>query len=256
MHTFVIAELGSSWIFGKNPLGNAMKGIREAELAGADCCKFQWTSSPNRMEQRRQVLAGSYAHLKYPHKWIPKLEQACVDAGIEFMVTVFLPEDVKRVNGFVKRFKVASLENEDVELISTMLKEKKPVLVSQGAHTNVCEYYYTHMCKMLHCTASYPAKSDSLNLSAIHTVGYDGYSDHSANVLTGAIAVACGAKIVEVHMRLLNTPKSNCDYKHSLTPNLLKQYIKNIRDAEVMLGDGMKKIEKCEEWALEHKVKA
>lgn len=252
--TFVIAEIGSAWRFGKSEKQhreNAFKAIRVAKEAGADCVKFQWVSDPRAMEKRRNVKRGSYDILAWPKWWLADFHEACVLHDIEFLCTVFLPADVEVINPYVKRFKVASLEAQDGGLLQAMRHYGREMIVSHGV-SGTGVYASVHN---LHCTASYPAPLESLNLSVIGT-GYDGYSDHSCNLLTGALAVACGAKIVEVHFRLEKTPKDNPEYLHSHSPIDLMRYIENIRDAEIMLGDGIKKLEKSERWALKHKVKA
>lgn len=258
MHTYIIAEIGSAWRFSDEAehLNHAREAISIAKHAGADCIKFQWVSDPRTMEQRRNVSEGSYNILAWPEKWIRFIATYCEEFQIEFMCTVFLPCDVEKLNPYVKRWKVASLENQDKELFLAMGKTGKQIIASHGAtHATDGRDRLEH--KSLHCTASYPAPMDSLNLWAIRKGWFDGYSDHSCNVLTGALAVACGAEIVEVHFRLSRTPQHlNPDYAHSLDSYSLYQYIANIRQAELMLGDGHKKIEKCEEWALQHKVKA
>jgi N,N'-diacetyllegionaminate synthase len=251
MKTFIIAEIGSAWRFGDRELRNAHQAIGIAKEAGADAVKFQFTSDPRKMEARRNVQPGAYDILAWPASYIEYFHQVCEEAGIEFMCTVFLPKDVKIIDPYVKRFKVASLESGSNSLANAMADadSEKDIIVSHGASGRVCGH------QLLHCTAAYPAPMDSLNLKAIQVDGYEGYSDHSADLLTGALAVACGAEIVEVHFRLSGTPKDNPDYNHSHSPKQLKQYIDNIKKAELMLGDGIKKVEPCEEWALKHKVR-
>ena len=252
-HTTVIAEIGSAWRFGERQLENAYSAIRLAKSCGADVIKFQWTSNPRKMEQRRNVPAGSYNILAWPQDWLPNMASAARTAGIEFLCTVFLPEDVAIMNPYVQRWKVASLENQSKDLFEVMIATRKEIISSFGA-TAPIEEEYGH--KMLHCTAAYPAMPESLNLLAIKCFNYSGYSDHSRDVLTGAIAVACGARIIEIHFKLNSTPLDNPDFPHSLWTHELVEYIRNIRKAELMLGDGVKKVEKCEEWALKHKVRA
>ena len=124
------------------------------------------------------------------------------------------------------------------------------------------KYLHSMQDKILLCTSSYPAPLNTLNLNVLHThlacAGnpkvFHGLSDHSGDLLTGALAVACGAEIVEVHMRLDETRPENPDYVHSHSPAGLKQYIAAIRKAELMLGDGIKKIEQSEEPMLKHRV--
>jgi sialic acid synthase SpsE len=257
MHTLVIAEIGSAWLwFCAGTLIDATSAIAIAKSCGADCIKFQWTSDPRKMEQRRNVPEGSYNILAWPKDMIPAIAEECRLRDIEFMCTVFLPEDVETLNPYVKRWKVASLECDDQGLIDAMIRMKRPILRSVGASNDDSDIYVPKECK-IHCTAAYPAPLAQLNLSVIaHDGGFSGYSDHSRNVLTGALAVACGAKIVEVHFKLQDTPSDNPDYDHSLWPEQLRAYISNIRQAELMLGDGIKKIEASEQWALKHKVKA
>lgn len=256
MHTLVIAEIGSAWRCGKNHLGNAVYAVSTAKWAGADAVKFQFTSDPRAMELRRNVPEGSYTILAWPEEWIAAIKQQCDEIGIEFMCTIFHKDDIAKINQYVKRWKVASLESEDDGLVHEMRLTGKPVIVSHGAMDASQGRAGYKSLGHLHCTAAYPAKLDSLNLSVISNYGYDGYSDHSCDALTGALAVACGASIVEVHFKLFDTPSDNPDYRHSLWPEQLRDYIANIRKAEVMLGDGVKRVMPCEEWALQHKVKA
>lgn len=257
MHTTIIAEIGSAWRFGYDHLMNAYKAIDIAKECGAEVIKFQWCSDPRTMEQRRNVPEGSYDILAWPAEWIERIHRYAESVGIEFLCTVFLPVDVATMNPYVNRWKVASLEAGDDELLAAMDGTGKPVIVSQGAIeatslTRKKLFFRT----TLHCTLAYPAAPDQLNLSAIRVGCYDGYSDHSCNVVTGALAVACGAGIIEAHFRLDHTPADNPDFGHSLYPKLFWEYIVNIRQAELMLGDGIKKVEPSEQWALKHKVKA
>jgi len=254
MHTFVIAEIGSAWRFGSYPSVQMIDAVSIAKERGADAIKFQWVSDPRKMEKRRNMSGGSYDILAWPIRWLPHVAEAAEELGIELMCTAFLPEDVETLNPYVKRWKVASLECGDNKLLRAMHKTGKPLIVSYGADSGETTKLLASY--NLHCTASYPASVDSLNLKVLKGSAYDGYSDHSCNVLTGAVAVACGAKIVEVHFKFSNTPKDNPDFNHSLYPWQLTEYINNIRQAERMLGDGVKKVEKCEEWALKHKVRS
>jgi len=254
MSTFIIAEIGSAWRFGRSNAQhhrNALEAIDVAKQCGANAIKFQWTSDPRAMEKRRKVKRGSYDILAWPREWLEDFHEACALRKIEFMVTVFLEKDVPVIAPYVSRFKVASLESEDHELIACMREFKKEVIVSHGASSGGL----LPRVKNLHCTAAYPASAETLNLLAI-TSGYDGYSDHSRNTITGALAVACGATVVETHFRLRTTPLLNPEYRHSLSRDMLLEYVCNIRMAESMLGDGKKKVEPSERWALKHKVQS
>ncbi len=261
--TFVIAEAGSTWRTGKaqRHLGYAKEAIWVAQRAGADAVKFQWTSNPGHMEHRRTVRPGTYEILAWPQEWLERLRTECGHAGIEFMCTVYLPQDVPIVAPFIQRFKIASLEAQDRELFDAHKPYGKPVIISTGCMTDdeLSNYWVKTECatlsrKFLHCAAAYPPPVEHLNLLALNRHCISGLSDHSCDVLTGALAVAAGAKIVEVHFRIDGSRHGNPDYDHSLSPSQLKEYIANIRKAEIMLGDGQKKIEPCEHNMLTHRV--
>jgi N,N'-diacetyllegionaminate synthase len=103
---------------------------------------------------------------------------------------------------------------------------------------------------LLHCVSAYPAPISEMNLRAVGR----GLSDHSRNLLTGAVAVGAGARIIETHYRLDTCHPTNPDYAVAFTPAEFTQYVKNIRDAEAMMGDGVKKRQPCEEWAVPYRV--
>lgn len=263
MKTFVIAEMGSSWLFGKRDADNfrhGLKLIRLAAKAGASACKVQWVSDPATMAKRRKIKGDPYRHLSWPIEWQAVFAEESHRLKMEYISTVFLPDDVVILAPFVDRFKVASLEWHSISLRDTLDRQPKPIIYSTG----VCETYDIHGAfreqdSMLHCTASYPCPPEDMNLLAMKrymfSLSYDGLSDHSGNVLTGGFAVMRGAAIIEAHIRLNETPKTNPDYEHSFNPDQFKQYIENIKLAEVMLGDGNKRIMPGERSLMKHRVR-
>ena len=166
MHTFVIAEIGSAWRFSSTPSVKMLDAVSIAKECGADAIKFQWVSDPRKMEQRRNVSVGSYDILAWPILWLPPVAEAADELGIELMCTTFLPEDVETLNPYVKRWKVASLECEDEELLDAIEATGKPVIISSGAMGfNMIPPLLN--ASMLHCTAAYPAPLEQLNLKAV-----------------------------------------------------------------------------------------
>jgi N-acetylneuraminate synthase/N,N'-diacetyllegionaminate synthase len=62
-----------------------------------------------------------------------------------------------------------------------------------------------------------------------------GYSDHTQNLHTGALAVAAGACVIEKHITHdVNAPGP--DHAASMSPEMFVRYVQQIRDAQVMLG--------------------
>jgi sialic acid synthase SpsE len=263
MNTYVIAELGSTWLFSRKDQENLMRGsklIRLASEAGANAVKVQWVSDPVAMAKRRKVPAGTYRHLAWPLGWHEQFAYQASVMGLQYISTVFLPDDVALLAPWVNRYKLASLEFRSPSLWEALQRQDKPVIYSTGCCAAKDIQYNGRLAdRLLMCTASYPCKPEEMNLAAMKIYGfansYDGLSDHSGNVLTGAFAVMRGATMIEAHIRLDETPTSNPDYKHSLTTAQFTEYVANIRLAEAMLGDGRKKIERGERALMKHRVR-
>ena len=253
-HTFVIAEAGSCH---DGYLEQAYLLIAAAKRAGADACKFQFWSSARRLAKRRHApkYRKVYARYQIHRKMLPLLKAECDTVGIEFMCSVYLPEDIATVAPLVKRFKVASFESTDLAFVEAHRTYFKPVIVSTGMQANWGHISPTiSNASYLHCVSAYPCPIDQANLGAIR--GLSGYSDHTASVLTGALAVAAGARILEVHFRLDDTDPKNPDYATALRPKDLTRYIRLVRLAETMMGDGVKLPQPAEAAMMPHRVTA
>ena len=103
---------------------------------------------------------------------------------------------------------------------------------------------------VLHCNTNYPTENRSVNMSALKvlkkTFGNNiGYSDHTKGNDASLLSIALGAKIIEKHITLDKNLKGP-DHKASLNPEQFKNFVKKLRDAEKMLGIGIKKIDSSE----------
>lgn len=262
---FVIAECGSSWRFGDDHLANAYRMIEAAKECGADAVKFQWCSDSAALASRRgePQYAEAYKYVEYDREWLTLLKAKADAVGIEWMCTVFLPQDVSVIAPLVKRFKVAAKEALDGELSLAVLDaagtdKKIYVSVSEVTkHDYTGDYYVDgEQVFTLHCVSKYPTPIDEIGLrngikatcGCCGRYNFLGLSDHTGHVLTGAVAVGAGARVIEVHFRLgprdgsdrgtdwrNATPGSNPDFPHSHTEQSLKEYVQNIRTAERMM---------------------
>jgi sialic acid synthase SpsE len=253
MTTFVIAEVACTH---DGDLYKALELIGIAKSIGADAVKFQWTSCPEGMAHRRHVSdPEAYKLLAFPRDWFVALKRAADADGIEFMCTVYLPEDVSFVAPYVSRFKVSSFEANDTEFLGLHEDQGKEIIVSAGMNFDPEAWYLANDdIKFLYCVSAYPTPISQINLSRLWD-GFDGLSDHTIHTMTGALAVAAGAQIIEFHMRLNGTNPDNPDYLVSRTPIMAEMYIKNIRLAERMLGDGVRRVQPCEEENLRYRVR-
>jgi len=232
-----------------------------AKRAGVDAIKYQWTSSPERLAARRHAdeYIGAYRMIAFHAGWLAECQAVAQAVGLEWMCTTFLEEDIPVVAGLVKRFKISSFEASDEPFLNAHLSYRKPIIISTGGMNEdelwrLKKWWAANAegpeedISLLHCVSSYPTPIEELNLHIMDEM--DGLSDHTANVLTGALATVRGAKIIEVHFRLDSTAPANPDYGHSLSPDQLVQYVQNVRFAETAMGSGEKRLMPSEErWA-------
>lgn len=242
---FVIAEAASTH---DGSLDRAIELIGIAARAGADACKFQFWSDADLLADRRKVepeYRDIYRRYQVPVGWLPILRDECAEAGIEFMCTTFLPQDIAVVEPFVQRFKIASFEAGDHGFLKAHNQFDKPVILSTGmmelGETARSVEVLERCNGLLHCVSAYPCHNPDLTvitkLRQWQSVPV-GFSDHTACELTGALAVMAGAQIVEVHFTSPNTSRDNPDDEVAV-PNL-SAYISNIIYAEQCIGNGQK----------------
>ena len=72
-----------------------------------------------------------------------------------------------------------------------------------------------------------------------------GYSDHTRGSVASIIAVSLGASVIEKHITL-NSSQAGPDHKASMEPTEFIKYVRGIREAEVALGDGVKRVTNSE----------
>ena len=99
---------------------------------------------------------------------------------------------------------------------------------------------------VLHCTTAYPAPMSDVNLKAMLNIQKSfnvsvGYSDHTLGIEIPIAAVALGASVIEKHFTL-DRGLPGPDHKASLEPRELKAMVQAIRNVELALGDGKKRI--------------
>ena len=104
-----------------------------------------------------------------------------------------------------------------------------------------------HPLTLLHCTTSYPAPVDEINLKAMYDLlarfnccPRFGLSDHSGLIEIPVAAVAMGAWMIEVHITH-DKNGDGPDHKASLEPEELRTMVRMCRNVEKAMGDGEKK---------------
>jgi len=267
MRTLIIAEAGVNH---NGDIELAKKLIDVAAAAGADLVKFQ-TFSGDRLatsvaKQAKYQIQNTDIQISQ-RNMLQKLElnermhevliAHCVTTGIGFFSTGF---DIESVDLLIKlgqkRFKVPSGEITNLPLLRHIGKQRKEVIVSTGMSTfseieeaiQAIEDAGTsrQSITVLQCTTAYPTPMADVNLKAMQIFGEKfhvaiGYSDHTAGIETSIAAVALGARVIEKHFTLDRTLPGP-DHKASLEPDELHQMIAAIRNIEISIGDGAKRV--------------
>jgi len=267
--TFVVAEAGSNH---NRDLDTALRLISVAAEAGADAVKFQifraetlysrYTPRLSEMEGRRNPGETPFELIKrfeLPREWLPKLAAHAREKRILLTASPFDLEAVELMKKIDSPFyKVASYEIVDVFLLRAVAKAGKPAILSTGnsnltdveAALRVFADCGNDQVALLHCVSQYPARYEDLNLRCITTLRQAfgrvaGFSDHTMDSRAAIAAVARGANILEKHFTL-SRKQAGPDHPSSLEPAELAQYVRDVREIEQSLGNGVKRVMKSE----------
>lgn len=249
-----VAEAGKNFITSdkitvKEALKNAKKLALVAKQAKADCVKYQCHVAEDELKKRHpkrhEWIQLNEILTSYRDFWLP-LKEYCDEIGIEFMATPMSRLAAEKIEPLVKRWKVASPDIYDFLLLEYLKSTKKEIILSSGMTDKIDQDKAVNFIggcpSILHCVSEYPCPPEHLNLWEVRF--YDGLSDHSLSLVSGAMAVAMGAKIIEKHFTYDNWGK---DAPLSLNPKQLRSYIINIRQAEFMMQETKRPTEKEQE---------
>lgn len=277
---YVIAEIGINHC---GELKYAFQLVDCAVQAGADAVKFQTfrteelvrqdapkmpyqlfndTEAQNQFDMLKKVEFGKAQHME--------LVQYCRDKSIDFIST---PYDKKSADLLVElgadAIKIASTDTTNIPFLRHVADLGLPIIYSTGvsamweivkAVNDGFINFDKSLLTILHCVSNYPAPIDELNLKVIGQIKRTfncriGFSDHSNSLLTGAYAVCAGATAIEKHITFdRNAPGP--DHRASFDPDEFADYVNKIREAEIMLGDGIKQVQLSEKLIKKHMQKS
>lgn len=210
-------------------------------------------SLKNRQETQYEMLKKLELD-KDAHK---ELISHCQSRDIKFFSTAFDVESVDLLSKLGQKiFKIPSGEITNRPLIKHIGKLSGDVILSTGMSDMsdiqnallVLVDCGTPLEKItvLHCTTAYPTPIEDVNLRAMISIQQRfgvqiGYSDHTQGIEVAIAAASLGASIIEKHFTLdRNLPGP--DHNASLEPQELSAMIKAIRNIEIALGDGNKRV--------------
>jgi N-acetylneuraminate synthase len=258
---FIIAEIG---INHNGSLDNAKKLIDGAKEAGVDAVKFQKRTPElcvpkDQWNIERDTPWGRMTYIDYRYKVeftkedYEKIDKYCKEKGIIWFASCWDTESVDFVEQFdVPIYKTASASLTDDELLRKHKELNKPVIVSTGMSTmeeieEAISVFGIKNLLVAHSTSSYPCPNEELNLRMITTLQNKykgvpiGYSGHETGLAPTWAAVSLGAAFVERHITL-DRAMWGSDQAASVEINGFNRLVRNIRDIEIALGDGIKKV--------------
>lgn len=253
---YIIADVGSNF---NGSLHLAKEYIDAGKEIGLDAVKFQTYKAetllnPVKPDGHRWAAYDVVSKHELPLEWHRELFEYAEKLDVEFITTPFSLEILDELNNIgLGAFKIASGDLTFSPLLEKIAVYGKPVILSTGmAYMEEIEEAVHILMKtgvsdiaLLHCVSNYPPKYDHVNLKAIRTLmkKFDlpiGISDHTPDDTTALGAIALGASIVEKHITIdknLGTP----DALFAMTISEFEGMIKNIRNLEKALGDGVKR---------------
>lgn len=264
---FIIAEAGVNH---NGDVGLAKKLVDAAKEAGADAVKFQTFKAEDvvtkeaamaEYQERNIGKIGTQLEMikKFELKYadFAELKNYCDKKRIIFLSTPHSEGAADFLEPLVLAYKIGSGDLTNLPFLKKIALKKKPIILSTGMATlkEVREAIdaiakTNKKIVILHCTTEYPCPLKAVNLRAMLTIKKEfnlpvGYSDHTDNIFVPVMAVAMGARVLEKHITLdKNMPGP--DHKASFNPDEFKKMTDEIRVAEEILGDGIKKITESE----------
>lgn len=256
---YIIAELGVNH---DGSVDRALQMVDAAAEAGADAIKMQLFEAERLMSRASRLAAyQAAAGEKDPVEMLRRLELSIDDMarvvdraharGLHAIVTPFSVELIDLAERLPwDAYKTASPDVINKPLLDRLAATGKPFIVSTGAaRLDECQraVNWLQPCitrvAMLQCVSSYPCAPADASIAGMvaisrldHLLQPVGYSDHTAGVDTGALAVNCpgyGATILEKHLTWSNAAQGP-DHAASLEPGAFRQYATLARDESQM----------------------
>lgn len=266
--TYIIAEIGVNH---NGEIKLAKKLMLVAKQLNCDAVKFQAYVSEKIVDKKLSLAKyQKINNLNKQYQLLKKYELSYDDLRrlklyskkikIDFLLSVFDNQSIENLKKLkLKTIKIPSGELNNYIILSKLASFKK-IILSSGISTeneiNECLSFLRKIgvkknkITLLHCNSAYPTPNIDANLNTIPYLKKKfkiniGYSDHTQSVISPAIAVALGAKIIEKHITLdkkMNGP----DHSSSFDEKDFKLMIKYINEAELLIGVKKKIITKSE----------
>jgi N-acetylneuraminate synthase len=258
---YIIAEIG---INHNGSLELTKKMIDGALFAGCDAVKFQKRTPElcvpkDQWNIERDTPWGRLTYIEYRRKMefgyneYKEIDRYAKERGIDWFASCWDEESVDFIEQFNPvMYKAASASLTDLTLLKKKKATGKPLMISTGMSSmneiiNAVEILGNENLLIAHSTSTYPCKPEELNLRMITTLKTKfpdcpiGYSGHEVGLSPTWAAITLGAGFVERHITLDRTMWGT-DQAASVEIMGMHRLVRNIRDIENSLGDGIKQV--------------
>ena len=255
---YIIAEIG---INHNGDIAIAKQLMDVAAESGCNAVKFQKRTPAicvpeDQKSQMRETPWGTMTYLEYKERTeFGQSEYEQIDAYAKKLNIHWFasPCDLPSVD-FLLGFnpvciKVASASLTDTALLSKIAATRVPLILSTGMSTmdeieSAVALISNTQFGLAHATSTYPCQPTELNLRMIQTLDSKfkvpvGYSGHETGLATTVAAVAMGATFIERHITL-DRSMWGTDHSASVEPTGLDRLVRDIRNTEAALGNGVK----------------
>lgn len=257
---YIIAEIGVNH---DGEVERALSLTDAAAEAGADAVKLQFFETDRLMSKAAKLAAyqknagetdpiAMLRRLELDIDEMARVVDRAHERGIHAIVTVFSTELVEVAETLAwDAYKTASPDIVNLPLQKAMVVTGKPLIVSTGASTleelEMMEGLHSQVRDLayLHCVSCYPTRAEDASIAGmygiidqirywqwpeVYGVGpLCGYSDHTQETDTGALAVQIGACVLEKHLTY-STDAHGPDHAASLEPSAYSVYAQSAKN--------------------------
>jgi len=226
---FLVAEIGVNWD-GDFELAKDM--MNNAKRAGCNAVKFQ-AYTKKQIENHPEISRLMKSAISKNN--IETINELAKSVGIEWFCTPMYPEAVDMLDPFVKRFKIREsdgkqlIENKTSQLFEKILQTNKEVIISCQKSPRGTTFFNHPQVKWLYCVPKYPCELGELDFRMMKD--FDGFSNHSTEIIAPITAAILGAKIIEIHITS-DKSKNFIDNNVSFDYSELREIVRQIRLSE------------------------
>ncbi|GAA1296199.1 MULTISPECIES: N-acetylneuraminate synthase family protein [Brachybacterium] len=259
-----------------NHFGDLERLQRMVEIAadaGADTIKVQRRSvedfyTPDQLAEAYESpfgrTFGDYRRaLELDESGFALLDRICAKAGVTWSASAL---DVPSFRYFAARghrlIKLPSTVTHHEDLIDEAAASGLDVVISTGMTSSdqverlLQRFRSSKRIYLLQCVSAYPAPIEDCNLAVVRSYWQrsqdnprivPGYSSHDDGAFGSCLAVAAGARMIEKHVKLGSTSWAHFDdVAVDLATGDFHEYVRQVRLAEAVTGDGRKRVNASE----------